>query len=188
GVAIVETCGSKLAVPQEATVEVVFPKQRIIGVCGHRSEGPPHHVDTGRIDSDGTAVIPSGGPELTDPQNLGAGLTTRAWCGDQRRGYRKRRQEAPTIALKCHAIRHRDDNIFSGRKGLRGRFRPVRPRPAAENRDPIGRGPLPSNRGGRRPGPETAYRPSEATRPEPHGPFPGRSSLPAERSSGSCPV
>src|SRR5206468_10990353 len=81
GVAIVETCGSKLAVPQEATVEVVFPKQRIIVVCGHRPQGPPHHVDTGRIDSDGAAVIPSGGPELTDPQNLGAGLTTRAWCG-----------------------------------------------------------------------------------------------------------
>src|SRR5436309_3018051 len=95
GVAIVETCGSKLAVPQEATVEVVFPKQRIIVVCGHRSQGPPHHVDTGRIDCDGAAVIPPGGPELTDPQNLGAGLTTRAWCGDQRRGYRKRRQECP---------------------------------------------------------------------------------------------
>src|SRR5439155_2928812 len=95
GVAIVETCGSKLAVPQEATIEVVFPKQRIIVVCGHRSQGPSHHVDTGPIDSDGAAVILPGGPELTHPQNLGAGLTTRAWGGGERRCYRKRRQECP---------------------------------------------------------------------------------------------
>src|SRR5438477_21778 len=88
------SAASKPSVPNW-WLHVMFPRKRIIVVCGDRSEGPPHHVDTGRIDGDGAAVIRPGGPELTDPQNLGAGLTTRAWCGDQRRGYRKRRQESP---------------------------------------------------------------------------------------------